>query len=353
MIRFSTRYRWHFLFWLLYLIGWTAFSAGVYKMPLGIAIGVTFIYMLGQGILIYLTAYRWVPRYMVPRRIWWLLVWELLGLSLSALFISGGMTLLLSVLHKPTGVGLWPLFGYTMLGNTYWIILVLVFLIIRDKWKAQRQAQELERTNTQTELRFLKSQMNPHFLFNALNSIYVLIRKDPERAAQTLARFSDMLRYQLYDCATDHISIEKELEYLDNYIRLEQIRKGNTLQLEYVCSENMKHFSIAPLLIAPLVENAFKYVSSHTDRENKVSIRITHQDSVFQLSVNNTVGSQASWENTDAHGRHSGGIGLANLQRRLDLLYANRHRLHIESTEKDYTATLTLHLKNEPTLPDR
>jgi hypothetical protein len=350
MIRFIYRFRWHFLFWLLYLMGWTAFSAGVYKMPLGIAVGVTFIWLLGQGTLIYLTAYSWVPRYLAPRRIWWLVLWELIGLALSALFISGGMTLLLDLLHQRSGVGMEPLFWYTMLGNTYWIILVLVLVIVRDKWRAQRKAQEVEKTNTENELRFLKSQLNPHFLFNAINSIYVLIRKDPERAAQTLARFSDMLRYQLYDCTTDHISIEKELEYLENYIRLEQIRKGNTLEMDYQCGVSVRHFSIAPLLISPLIENAFKYVSSHTDRPNKVCVGITYQDSIFELSVYNTTNQgDGGWREPEHpasadKGGISGGIGLSNLRRRLDLLYPDRHTLDIESTTNDFKAILTLNL---------
>jgi LytS/YehU family sensor histidine kinase len=190
--------------------------------------------------------------------------------------------------------------------------------------------------------------MNPHFLFNAINSIYVLIRKDPDLAEHTLARFSEMLRYQLYDCATDFIPIEKEIAYLENYMRLEQLRKGSMLTLDYCTEETVRHFSVAPLLLMPLVENAFKFVSSFTDRDNKVCIRLFFNDGRFLFEIGNTVDEFGPLSRPgnppEQTGAAASGIGLENIRRRLELLYPMRHTLAIDAGREYYNVSLKLQL---------
>ncbi len=333
MIAQIKKRRWHILFWLVYFVGWSWFSVSQYHEALWEAILVTAAYALGQGPLIYLIAYTWIPRYLRPRKTVNFLWRVLAGLLCTTLFTTIAVHLLLgSRLTLPTTA----MAGYVFLGNTYWVILTVVAVTLRDRFR-------LERERNQTELRFLKSQMNPHFLFNALNSIYVLIRKDPDLAEYTLAGFSDMLRYQLYDCAGDHISIDKEIAYLENYMRLEQLRKGDDLIVEYEKQRSLGHFTLAPLLIFPLIENAFKYVSSYPDRENhenRITIRLTYNEPTFQLEVINTTDGISS---RPLHGKN-GGIGLENLRRRLTLLYPNRHHLEIKCTDDEYSATLQVQI---------
>jgi LytS/YehU family sensor histidine kinase len=193
--------------------------------------------------------------------------------------------------------------------------------------------------------------MNPHFLFNAINSIYVLIRKDPGLAEHTLARFSDMLRYQLYDCTTDYIPIEKEITYLENYIRLEQLRKGPMLSIDFEPAPAVRHFSVAPLLLMPLVENAFKFVSSYTDRDNQVRIGLYFSPPEFRFEITNTVDVSPAGSprenNTPTRSSNAGtpgGIGLENVRRRLELLYPNRHVLQIEAAREYYSVSLKIQL---------
>jgi two-component system, LytTR family, sensor kinase len=361
MAHFLLRFRWHILFWVLYFIGWTSLSVYSYRIPVWIALVVTLAWFLGQAAMIYLTVYRWVPRFLKPRRIG-LFVGALAGtLFGGAIFtsVSGYGFLKLTMASYPYSFS--AFFGYVILGNVYWVLLAVGVTVLRDRLRNDRRNQRLEKEHTENELRFLKSQMNPHFLFNAINSIYVLIRKDPDLAEHTLARFSDMLRYQLYDCSTDFIPIEKEITYLENYIRLEQLRKGPALTIDYTTEEAIRHFSIAPLLLMPLVENAFKFVSSFTDRENQVRIRLLSGSPQFHLEISNTVDdpapvstnpgsmtpgpprtTSASTGAKTGSEPPSGGIGLENVRRRLELLYPKKHSLEIEANKEHYTVSLKL-----------
>ena len=318
------RYRWHILFWVLYFAGWSWFSIRIYHESVWLALAVTAAYALGHAPLLYLTVYRWIPRYMRPRKTGGFVLRVLGGLA----YATGMTTLCVHLLlGSRLDMHLGALCGYILLGNVYWVILALVVVTIRDRFRQERE-------RTQTELRFLKSQMNPHFLFNALNSIYVLIRKDPDLAEHTLAGFSDMLRYQLYECASDLISVDKEVAYLENYIRLEQLRKGESLCVAYDKQEGFGRFTIAPLLIFPLIENAFKYVSSYPDRENRIAVRLSYTEPMFRLDVSNTT------EPEGGAAAHKGGLGLETLRRRLTLLYPNRHQLDIQQEKETYSATL-------------
>jgi LytS/YehU family sensor histidine kinase len=197
--------------------------------------------------------------------------------------------------------------------NCYTVFLVVALKSLKDRMTHERRNQLLEKEKTENELRFLKSHMNPHFLFNAINSIYVLIRKDPDFAALTLVKFADMLRYQLYECNADEIPIEKEISYLNNYIELEKIRKGQIIQTRYEVGASACNFSIAPLLIIHFVENAFKYESSCPEKKNFVTVDLNYQNDIFELSVENTmdedtvIPKEKGW----------GGIGLCNVRRRL------------------------------------
>jgi sensor histidine kinase YesM len=338
MTSFFFRYRWHFLFWALYYIGWTSFSLYTYHEPVWLTLAVTTAWFLGQATMIYLAVYRWVPRLLRPGRTWLFFFALLTSIFCCATFTAVTMNALLKSTDPSYTLSLSSLFWYAVLANAYWCIAALGFTIVRDRFRNDRRNQRLEKEHTENELRFLKSQLNPHFLFNAINSIYVLIRKDPALAEHTLARFSDMLRYQLYDCATDFIPIEKELTYLENYIRLEQLRKGYMLNLDYEAQETVRDFSIAPLLLIPLVENAFKFVSSYTHRENQVRFRLRFDHSQFQLEITNTVDEP---DITKAPGS-PGGVGLENVRRRLELLYPGRHALDIAPGKESYTVSLKL-----------
>jgi sensor histidine kinase YesM len=341
-----------------YFVFWTTLSVNVYHTPLLLALLATLGWAIGQGVLGYFCVYRLFPLYFNTRRYGRASL--ILGgsLVLSSLFILAFQVLLFSVAHEPMSFSFLGTFGYMLLGNFYTIFIVIAIKAIRDRVSSDRRTQLLENEKTEHELHFLRSQMNPHFLFNAINSIYVLIKKDPDLASHTLLKFADMLRYQLYECNADRISIEKEILYLDNYIGLEKLRRGNTLCTEYHVGDEVCHFSIAPLLIIPFVENAFKYVSSYTDQPNRVAVNLCCRNGLFELSVENTFDTEAIFPNERTGGNGAGGngtggngtggngagggIGLENVRRRLELTYNGRHQLEIRKEDKHYSVLLKI-----------
>lgn len=346
------RWRWHIIFWLAYFVGWSWFSLSSYHEAVWLAVAVTGCWFAGQAPLVYVIVYRWVPHLFRPRRIWRLVSYMLAGLVASAAFIAISCNALLTTFFKGYQVSVWTYFSFTLLGNTYWSFLALAITIIRDRLRNERWQQRMEKEKVDGELRFLRAQMNPHFLFNALNSIYVLIRKDPDLAEHTLAEFSEMLRYQLYECAVDRIPIEKEMAYLENYVRLERLRKGDSLQVVYINELGGHSFCVAPLLIMPLVENAFKYVSSADGAGNRVSIRIAFEQPLFCVYIANTVGpvpvippAASALQNGSAVPGNAGGIGLENLKKRLALLYPDRNSLEVRPGAEAFEVTLKLDIE--------
>jgi len=338
---FFLRYKWHFLFWAVYFVFWTTLSVRVYHAPFALALLTTLSWAIGQGLLNYYCIYRLFPLYFNTRRYGIFSLILAAGLVVSVVFILGFQMLVFAVAREPLFYSVGAGFGYVLLGSLNSVFIVIAIKSIRDKVRNDRRTHLLEKEKTEHELSFLKSQMNPHFLFNAINSIYVLIRKDPELASHTLLKFADMLRYQLYECNADRIPIEQEIGYLDNYIGLEKLRRGHALYTEYHVGPEVRHFSIAPLLIIPFVENAFKYVSSYSDRPNRVAVNLRCRDGLFELSVENTFDEETSI----VGGGGGSGIGLENVRRRLELIYNSHHHLDIRKEEKNYSVLLKIQVQ--------
>ena len=196
--------------------------------------------------------------------------------------------------------------------------------LLIDYARAQRRMGEMAKEKAEAELNFLRSQINPHFVFNTLNSIYFQISKENKEAREMLLRFSDILRYQLYDCNIDKIDIEKEMAYLKDYVELQKKRRDENYEVNWENSKDLKGFRISPLLLVPLVENAFKHISHHNNQKNLVKIEAERMNGEFIFSVDNTKENGAV--TTEKPG---GGIGLKNVKRRLELLYPNQHELNI------------------------
>ena len=198
---------------------------------------------------------------------------------------------------------------------------------------------EIEKEKNTTQLNFLKAQFNPHFLFNSINSIYGHIDKQNGVARTMLLKFSEMLRYQLYECNTDHISIDKEISYIRNYVALQQIRKDEDLFVKLDIDEQVRGITIVPLLFIAFIENAFKYVSNDDSKENRVEISLRRDSDQLIFRAFNT---KDVYKNTTPGHK---GIGIANVRRRLELLYPSKHELVINDSEKFYETTLKLHIQ--------
>ncbi len=200
----------------------------------------------------------------------------------------------------------------------------------------EKEAMQFEKAKLETEVKFLKSQINPHFLFNALHNIYALTVIKPERASENLLKLSDMLRYMLYDSNEERVPLEREVEYLKSYVELAQLKESRGLDVQFEVGEDYHGLKVAPLLFIPFVENAFKH-SQIEDLKNgyvHISLNIKGRKLLFFEVVN----SKAQRTYTKDQ---QGGIGLDNVRQRLDLLYPERHQLAIHQTE----ATFNIHLE--------
>jgi sensor histidine kinase YesM len=233
----------------------------------------------------------------------------------------------------------------TFFYNTYYNLSIAIFYLsfnialhLSKEWYFQRELiRKMEVEKLSSELNYLKAQINPHFVFNSINTIYFQIDKQNTLARESLSAFSDMLRYQLYECDGHEIVIEKEISYLKNYVELQRMRKDENYHISFAVGEGLTGFVISPLLLIPFVENAFKHIS-HYPENNEVRIRMDKQHNDFVFSVFNTKETRA------LHNGHDG-IGLKNVQRRLQLLYKDRHQLTIDERPESFQVNLLLQIR--------
>jgi hypothetical protein len=211
-------------------------------------------------------------------------------------------------------------------------------LQLSREWLQQREViRKIEIEKLNTELDYLKAQINPHMFFNSINTIYFLIDKENAAARDTLSAFAEMLRYQLYECTADRVPAEKELLYMQRFVDLQRLRLSNH-KVEFTHTP-LTGVEVAPLLFIPFVENAFKFVS-HTAAENVITLDLHTDGERLVFSAYNTC--EPSAETT---GKEGNGIGLVNVRRRLQLLYPNRHRLVIDEQPGSYRVHLELDLR--------
>ena len=214
--------------------------------------------------------------------------------------------------------------------------------LLRRRMEAQRREEELSREKLQSELNFLRARTNPHFLFNTLNNIYALARKQSEQTAPVVMRLSQLLRFMLYECAEPRIPISKEVKVIQDYIELEQLRYNERLQvrLEQVLDDPQQ--PIAPLLLLPLVENAFKYGVSETRFDAEVIISIEMKQQKLSVYIKNASPIESSEEKE--------GIGLSSIRRQLTLIYPEAHELNMEKIGEQHHLSLSVDLSKETSL---
>lgn len=324
----------HILIWALVFAGWYFFRAKDFPTR-QLALQVTTIKVFVLALLIYITNYLLIPTLLYNKR-----YWQFFSIYPAFVFGMGLLKLKIIMTLVYPGLELFADFKTRFYDNIIPLFLLVTTgaagRLIKDYLKTQRRLAEIAQEKADTELKFLKSQINPHFLFNSLNSIYFLIDKQNTDARQTLLQFSDLLRYQLYDCNADTIAIEKELSYLQDYIRLQRLRKDTNYDVCVNIRNDIKGFNIVPLLLIPFIENAFKHISHHNTEKNFVHVEMARSNGSFLFSVEN------SKENLLNSTLLPGGIGLTNVKRRLELLYPERHQLCIADTASTFRVELEL-----------
>jgi LytS/YehU family sensor histidine kinase len=204
----------------------------------------------------------------------------------------------------------------------------------------QKDLSTLKSLQTESELQILKNQINPHFLFNALSSIYSISYLKDERAPEKIMQLSKMLRYVLYDCNQNYVSLQKEIEYLESYIDFQKLKVSREMNVDFDYIINHQN-NIAPMILQPLVENAFKHSAIQRVPSAYISIKIEADSQKIQLEITNSIAEY----NKETLVQNVGGIGMENLTKRLKLLYPNQYNLEI--TEDSEVFKICLILKNK------
>jgi two-component system, LytTR family, sensor kinase len=222
----------------------------------------------------------------------------------------------------------------------YSILSLIFFGVIRytyDFRKLKEAAQLLRIEKQEAELNYLKSQTNPHFLFNTLNNIYALARAKSDLAPESILRLSKILRYMLYETSGAYIAIEQELKIINDYIALEKLRYDESLRVNFNYDIEDMHQALPPLLLIPLIENAFKHGVAETRHLPFVDIHLSVKNRQLTLVVKNSVEPLTEERNIKEN------IGLSNLRRQLELLY-KEYNLSLQQSNAQFTTTLKINL---------
>ncbi|HEX5167632.1 MAG TPA: histidine kinase [Cyclobacteriaceae bacterium] len=312
-------------------------------------------YLVFQAAGVYFNLYFLIPRYLERGRYLSFVSLLVLTIISTAAFITGGYYVGAWILDKPfqelyhlDPANYFSLFESGALPSTAASMTLAMSIKLTKNWiQAKRREKLLENEKLETELKFLRAQFNPHFLFNTINSIFVLINKNPKKASESLAKFSELLRYQLYECNEHQIPVTQEFGYLENYVELQKLRQDDNVETTvFLERPAIQDLSISPFIIMPFVENAFKHVSQHKHGANWISMKFHFHQHQLHMEVANSVPQKDQVAN-DAVSYH--GIGLKNVQRRLDLIYPNQYDLAIHQDINQFKVTLALTLNEQKT----
>lgn len=197
----------------------------------------------------------------------------------------------------------------------------------------------LKREKLESELKYLKTQINPHFFFNAMNNIYSMAYIGDKSVPEKIAMLSDMMRYVLYECESDYIPLNREIDYINNYVEFQQLKTEGEQNIHFICDNHDGNYLIAPMLLIPFVENGFKHSKIAKDKNAFVEIVIKQDEEMFSFSVTNNYSEVAP--NPNCKGKS--GIGIDNVRNRLHLIYPERHKLDISKNNGKHTIYLELY----------
>jgi two-component system, LytTR family, sensor kinase len=285
-------------------------------------------------LLFYGNAYLFIPRLIYKKKY----VQYVLVLAVSLVIMQLFDRLFFNLFVTGAHYSLWNFFVFNILPYLFIIIASAAFRVIRDRIKEQQHIKERETENLKTELAFLRSQVSPHFMFNVLNNMVALARKGSDQLEPSLIKLSSLLRYMLYETDEDKVPLEKEMEYLQSYIDLQNQRFGKNVIVN-VCLNNVDGaYEIPPMLLIPFVENAFKHGTGFMQGAH-IDIELSVKNGLLQLRVRNKYNALSEEVKDKASG-----IGLANVTRRLNLLYGNQHTLLIHKNGDWFTVSLQINL---------
>ncbi len=350
----KSRLRNHLLFWLINVL----ISVGI-NLVSGESMGVAFIekmiYLFPQAVASYFLAYYEIPYLLLSRRF----------IAFALVFIAS--TYVLTVMYRFLVVYvsepiLYPdmlqdsisdiLFNSEAIVGQYFLLLYitpLFFVLLKytkDVFLLSRKLKRIQEEKSNAEIKFLKAQVHPHFLFNTLNNIYTLTLKKSPKAAPASHTLAEILKYMTISGAAGLSKLEDEIQLIENYIELEKLRYGNRLSLSFSIDLDRNNYAINSLLLLPFVENAFKHGVSNDPGSPEMNVSIKVKNGMLEMVVDNTIiKNQTKDENS-----YREGIGIKNVKNQLDLLYPSVHTLRLEETPDRFIVKLSIFLKPKTSL---
>lgn len=291
---------------------------------------------------VYVTLYQLLPRYFERRRFAALAV-SVTVVVLAAAFLQRvtefAVVREFSNPYQRADVLLHPIKILRAVIGIYPVVALAALVKLTQSWfRRDLESEQLRREKLQAELRFLRTQIQPHFLFNTLNNLYALTLKRSTAAADVVLKLSDMLEYMLYEGDAELVLLEKELQTLETYLELERLRYGDRLQLAYDVEGDISGCSVPPMLLLPLAENAFKHGISRQIESGSIAITVTVQDDGVEVLIDNSVPDADS----ETAPPPESGIGLHNVRRRLDLQYGTSYEMECGERGGRFHVTLRL-----------
>jgi sensor histidine kinase YesM len=284
----------------------------------------------------YVNAYVLIPRYIYKRKYWYYLGSQLLFLVVMFAFDRLLFWLFLEPGFKDYSFRVFIAF------HTFPYLFILVsstaYQFIEDRMRLDKLAKEKENENLKTELAFLRSQVSPHFMFNVLNNMVSLARKQSDQLEPSLIKLSSLMRYMLYETDEEQVPLEREIEYLQSYIDLQQQRFGKKVKVTVAIQVEEGNYELEPMLLIPFVENAFKHGTGMID-DAQIEISLKAENNILNFTVRNKFNS-TTVEVKDK----TSGIGLTNVKRRLSLLYGNNHNLWITTSDNWFLVSLQINM---------
>jgi two-component system, LytTR family, sensor kinase len=333
-ILFQRRYLFHLLFWVMYAV-FTILEMQGYSMKRGFTFSLQplLIYFTLMALLVYGNTLLLIPLLLEKKKVLIYISGIIFFVILYTYFRSLNQQYWDAIIWPEDIMSIQSYYKWNFL-YAIWFLIISSMLFFTQKWSEQQQkVKNIEISQLKTELKYLRSQLNPHFLFNGLNTIYGNIDIRDEKARDILVQFSDLLRYSLYEADVDWVILEKEAVYLQNYVALQKARSNTNLLIELDIGIEDPTIKVAPLIFIVFVENAFKFSSREDNIANYIKIALRQSGSRIVFDCSN------SYEDP---GQVVGGIGLNNVTRRLELLYKDRHELTIKKEQGVYSVQLII-----------
>jgi len=331
----------HVLFWSLYVLleylanmihlspgkGWTFLRATILSLP---------VLMIPT----YFIAWYAVPRFLQKKK----LLPFILCVIVAMVFIFFARIKWIELVNYINEGQYWKMPARKMVKNIirdYSVVALAVCIYIIGDWrKNQKLNEQLIKAKAEAELKLLKGQLHPHFLFNTLNNIYSLALQKSDLTADSILKLTELLDYLVYWANKEKVSLSKEVELLKNYLDLEKLRYGEKLQLNAEFSEINENLKVSPLILLPFVENCFKHGGATENGVFWINLKLRVYDNKFVFNIENS-------KKKKKNKLVNGGVGLQNIQQRLELIYPKKHRLQIDDNEDFFSVRLEVNFKNE------